>query len=66
MGKVSGWVFISGASKWHYVGDDSKSLCGRWMYLGSTAPEQGNDDSKDNCATCRNKLLAAKVSPHGR
>lgn len=53
-----GWVYIDGSRKWHYVGTDGRSLCQKWMYLGSVEPEQGNDDSKDNCLACRKKLLA--------
>lgn len=55
-----GWVYIDGARKWQYVGLDGRSLCRRWMYLGRIEPEQGNDDSKDNCAACRKVLLAQR------
>jgi hypothetical protein len=62
-----GWVYIGGARFWHYVGRDGRSLCGKWMYLGSTAPELGKDDSPDNCKGCRKKLgiLQARAALHG-
>ena len=48
-----GWGWPGNAKKAHYfVG--SRSLCGKWLYLGSL--EQGNDDSPDNCAVCKRKL----------
>lgn len=54
--KHEGWVYIDGTPKWHYVSEDGRALCGRWLYLGSVEPETGNDGSKDNCAACRKKL----------
>lgn len=64
-----GWVFIDGSPKWHYVKEDGRSLCRRWLYLGSTEPELGNDDSKDNCKGCGTALAKAKAkilaNPHG-
>jgi hypothetical protein len=50
-----GWVWFLNSKKAHYV-REGRALCGRWMYLGSTF-EQGNDDSVDNCAECRRRLL---------
>ena len=51
-----GWVNIIGSTRWHYI-RESRSLCGRWLYLGNDAfLEQGNNDSPDNCAACRRKL----------
>jgi len=49
-------------SKFHYVGKDGTSLCGRWArFSGSGTVDEGMDDHKDNCAACRKKK--AKLSP---
>jgi hypothetical protein len=57
MSKYSpGWVFIYGARLWHYIDEDGRSLCRRWLYLGNSVPEQSNNYSPDNCGTCRKKL----------
>jgi hypothetical protein len=56
-----GWVYIQGATKWHYVGRPPRShisLCGKWLYLGSDKPDPTNHDSRDNCATCRKRRIA--------
>lgn len=45
---------MSMASKWHYF-INGRSLCGKWMTLGKTKLEQGNDESPDNCAACRER-----------
>ena len=58
-----GWLILagswSGTKKWHYF-VDGKSLCGKYMTLGQIELEQGNDDSPDNCAECRRRLLKRK------
>lgn len=50
-----GWVWFLNSKKAHYV-KEHRALCGRWLYLGNTY-ELGNDDSVDNCAECRRRLL---------
>jgi len=49
----SGWGWPVYSKKAHYF-VDGRSLCGKWLYLGSL--EQGNDDSRDNCAECKKRL----------
>lgn len=49
-----GWAWLINTTKWHYF-HDKKSLCGRWMlplHSGDDL-EQGNDNSTDNCRSCR-------------
>jgi len=54
-----GWGNPSSSKKWHYfVQGDSRSLCGKWAYLGPR--EEGNDGSPDNCAECKKRK--AKMS----
>jgi len=53
-----GWVWALNWRKAHYI-KDSRSLCGKWLYLGKNL-EQGKDDSPDNCALCRRKLRKQK------
>ena len=49
-----GWARPPYALKWHYFDEDGKSLCGHQFFTGPT--EQGNEDSPDNCSTCRKRL----------
>lgn len=51
--KEQGWALPSNSRKWHFF-VDSVSLCGKWMFLGTTF-EKGNDCSPDNCPGCRRK-----------
>jgi hypothetical protein len=55
-----GWTYLINAKKWHYF-RDSRSLCGRWMYLGDSDLEMGKDNSPDNCTACRAKLLKERA-----
>jgi hypothetical protein len=50
-----GWVWFLNSKKAHYV-KEHRALCGRWLYLGNSY-EQGKDDSPDNCAECKRRLL---------
>ena len=52
-----GWAYLLNARKWHYFKADGRSVCGKWMRLGISGAEQGNNDSADNCVACRRKLL---------
>lgn len=54
-----GWTWLQNAKKWHYF-VDGESLCGRYMLLAIPDLQQGNDDSPDNCVTCRRKLKERK------
>ena len=53
----TGWwnpnPFIS-RGKFHYVGDDGRSLCGKWLYLKGDL-DDSKDDHPDNCTACRKK-----------
>ncbi|NVM20573.1 MAG: hypothetical protein HWN68_02195 [Desulfobacterales bacterium] len=53
-----GWAFVYGArfasKKAHYIQEDHRSLCGRYIWLGPV--EQGNDNSPDNCKECIKRL----------
>jgi len=56
-----GWGKSPVSRKWHYFHDRESglSLCGTiGFFFGPT--EQGNDDSKDNCARCRKELVVMK------
>jgi hypothetical protein len=54
-GEKEGWTYLLNAPKWHYfVG--GRSLCRRWALFSTTALESGNDDSTDNCKSCRVEL----------
>lgn len=46
---TEGWNWLHNSRKWHYFAD-GRSLCGKWMTLGTNADaEQGGDASSDNC-----------------
>ena len=52
-----GWAMVMYSRKWHYFGKDGRSLCRGFGNFGSVPLSQGNDDSPDNCAMCKRKLL---------
>lgn len=58
--KKEGWGFVDGPRKWHYFDTNSVALCSGWMKWDMSKVEQGNDDSPDNCATCKKKLAKRK------
>jgi hypothetical protein len=55
-----GWTWLFNSPKWHYM-VDGRSLCGRWMILGSGDLEQGNNESVDNCKACMKKLQMREI-----
>jgi hypothetical protein len=55
-----GWTWLFNSKKWHYF-RDGKSLCKKWALLGSEDLEQGNDNSPDNCITCKKILNKEKL-----
>jgi hypothetical protein len=61
---VEGWHWLENSSKWHYFGDDGRSLCGRWATFDKKPEnfEQGADSSSDNCVACAKKLLARRTA----
>lgn len=59
-----GWTYIVGATHWHYIRGGT-SLCKRWILLGSPELEKGNNDSPDNCKTCR-KIIEKEESKSER
>ena len=46
--------------RFHYAGEDRRSLCGKWAALGVHYDdlEEGADDHPDNCAACKKKKAA--------
>ena len=52
---TEGWAWVLNSPKWHYI-RDHRSICGRWLMLGNPEMEQGNNESADNCKSCRRKL----------
>ena len=52
-----GWTWLTNSKKWHYF-VDGRSLCGGFMVFANMQGElvQGNNDSSDNCASCKKKL----------
>ena len=61
MSDSGGWKLLTNSRKWHWFRPNGMSLCGRWFTLSLVECEQGNDESPDNCATCRAKRLKASA-----
>lgn len=59
MKTATGWGWAFNARKAHFY-VNGLSLCGRWVIFGGSGLELGNDNSPDNCATCKKKLAAKK------
>ena len=55
MSDKEGWVFLHNARKAHYI-VEGQSLCGKWMYLGTTGLELPDESSPDDCVICTRKL----------
>jgi hypothetical protein len=56
---TEGWFKLLNARKWHYF-RGTRSLCGKWMYLGS-GPLVGSDNKvghPDDCVACQRKRMA--------
>ena len=49
-----GWGLPALSRKWHYF-RGKWALCRKWLFGGPL--EQGKDDSPENCADCRRRLL---------
>jgi hypothetical protein len=49
--RKEGWTFCLNWRRAHYI-RACRSLCGRWMYLGSLL-DADEGPSPDDCATCR-------------
>lgn len=51
-----GWGWPANSKKAHYFLEGSiRSLCGKWAFTGER--ESGKDESPDNCAECKRRLL---------
>jgi hypothetical protein len=59
-----GWVCLANSSKYHYI-RNSKSLCGKWMYLGNIFYTD-ECENPDDCKSYRNKLNKEKETNQGK
>ena len=58
----NGWLFLAGARKAHWIKqEDGRSLCGKWLYLGSHTGRPTLLPGKNDygCVACT-RALAAK------
>jgi hypothetical protein len=57
---TTGWVLMGSLArgKYHWIGEDGRSLCRKWLAFDSQPREQGNDTSPDNCAECKRRHAA--------
>lgn len=62
MSDLEGWVWAPNWNKAHYI-RHSRSLCGKWLYPNKTPRnfEGGNDESQDNCTSCKRALQKEKA-----
>ena len=62
--KKQGWDRPEDARKWHYFGEDRRSLCGRWAMLWGIQPYPKHlIDERQICVACdkkREKVLLAR------
>jgi hypothetical protein len=57
---AAGWVWPLNSRKAHYFTEGEHiSICRRMMVFHNNR-EQGNDESVDNCATCKKKKAKQK------
>jgi len=66
MSVKTGWwnpAPFSSRSNFHYVGEDGRTLCRRWLYMGVGTVEEGHNDHPDNCMACRVKLAQRPSAP---
>jgi hypothetical protein len=57
MAKKAGWNWLVNSRKWHFFALDGRSLCGKFMILGSNEDSSQEDkpSSPDNCKACLKK-----------
>lgn len=63
-GKVGWWnprPFDTRA-RFHYIGEDGRSLCGRWALLFGTVDSDEMDEHPDNCGECRKRVKARRAA----
>lgn len=49
-------------TKFHYFGEDGRSLCGKWGNLGGISLEDGKDEHPSNC--CKECLRRKSASEY--
>jgi hypothetical protein len=60
-GQARGWYGPPKSRRWHYIGTDARSLCGKWLVLGWGEQLVGKafGPANGDCATCKAKLAGA-------
>lgn len=56
-----GWYGPPNSRRWHYIGPDARSLCGKWLVPGwnATLIDKAFGPANGDCATCKAKLAGA-------
>lgn len=61
---ATGWwcpdIVQTQRSRFHYVTESGRTLCGKWHYIGRGPVEEGMDEHEQNCAACMKKKRAQK------
>jgi hypothetical protein len=56
----AGWNWLTNSKKWHYFGENGRSLCGRYMVFVNDDAEADDTESPDNCAECWKRRQKAR------
>lgn len=57
-----GWVWLHNMAKPHYIGDDDRSLCGKWLSF-STEAEESLFTNAEHCKACLKKWEKLPEAP---
>ena len=59
---TGGWAQIYEGRKWHFFGENGRSLCGKWSILPFKLEElnQNGGESEQDCLMCRRVLYARR------
>lgn len=55
-----GWYGPPNSRRWHYFGDDGRSLCGKWLVVAWDAAliDKAYGPANGDCAACERKLAS--------
>lgn len=57
----AGWYGPPTSRRWHYIADDGRSLCGKWLVpaWGDSLVDKAFGPADGDCAACKRKLERA-------
>lgn len=59
-----GWYGPPNSRRWHFIAEDGRSLCGKWLVLswGPSLVDHSNGPANGDCAACEKKLESEEAS----